>query len=108
MASDHAGFALKEQLTAELESGGHIVTDYGTDDQAACDLVDFAYPAALAVGKEVVDRAILIGGVGYGSAMIANRILGVDAVVCQDPFCATLARSHSNSNVLYLRPLDEI
>ena len=71
-------------------------------DESACDLVDFAYPAALAVGRGETARAVLIDGVGYGSAMIANRVAGVDAVVCQDPFCASLARSHSDSNVLCL------
>jgi ribose 5-phosphate isomerase B len=102
MASDHAGFGLKEELKVLLTTGGHDVVDFGTEDEAACDLVDHAYPAALAVGRRDVDRAILVDGVGYGSAMIANRILGVDAVVCQDPFCAALARSHSDSNVLCL------
>jgi ribose 5-phosphate isomerase B len=102
MASDHAGFELKRDLRALLAAGGHDVVDCGAEDESACDLVDYAYPAALAVGRREVDRAILVDGVGYGSAMIANRVLGVDAVVCQDPFCATLARSHSDSNVLCL------
>jgi ribose 5-phosphate isomerase B len=100
LASDHAGFALKEEIKALLAGQGHETTDFGTGDEAACDLADFAYPAALAVGRGEVDRAVLVDGVGYGSAMIANRVLGVDAVVCQDPFCAALARSHSDSNVL--------
>lgn len=102
MASDHAGVELKGELKELLTAGGHDIVDFGTDDESACDLVDHAYPAALAVGRREVDRAILVDGVGYGSAMIANRIRGVDAVVCQDPFCATLARSHSDSNVLCL------
>ncbi len=49
-----------------------------------------------------MDRGIFVDGVGYGSALIANRIAGVDAVVCQDPFCAALARQHTDSNVLCL------
>ncbi len=102
LASDHAGFALKEEIEALLEADGHDTVDFGTADESACDLADFAYPAALAVGKGEVARAVLIDGVGYGSAMIANRIAGVDAVVCQDPFCASLARAHSDSNVLCL------
>jgi ribose 5-phosphate isomerase B len=100
LASDHAGFSLKEEIKAQLTGDGHEVTDFGTGDEAPCDLVDFAYPAALAVGRGEVDRAIMVDGVGYGSAMIANRVRGVDAVVCQDPFCAGLARSHTDSNVL--------
>ncbi len=100
LASDHAGFALKQEVDAWLAGQGHQTVDFGTDSEAACDLVDFAYPAALAVGRGEVDRAVMVDGVGYGSAMIANRIRGVDAVVCQDPFCAGLARTHSDSNVL--------
>jgi ribose 5-phosphate isomerase B len=100
LASDHAGFSLKEEIKTLLAGQGHETTDFGTDSEAACDLVDFAYPAALAVGRSEVDRAILVDGVGYGSAMIANRVRGVDAVVCQDPFCAGLARTHTDSNVL--------
>jgi ribose 5-phosphate isomerase B len=102
LASDHAGFALKREVLAQLAADGHETVDFGTNDESACDLVDFAYPAALAVGRGEAARGILIDGVGYGSAMIANRIAGVDAVVCQDPFCAALARSHSDSNVLCL------
>jgi ribose 5-phosphate isomerase B len=60
------------------------------------------HPAALAVANGEVDRAILVDGVGYGSAMIANKLPGVFAAVCQDPFCAGLARSHSDTNVLCL------
>jgi ribose 5-phosphate isomerase B len=54
------------------------------------------------VGNGDVDRGIFVDGVGYGSAMIANKVRGVYAAVCQDPFCAGLARSHSNTNALCL------
>ncbi|MFT8312633.1 MAG: ribose 5-phosphate isomerase B [Clostridium sp.] len=100
MANDHAGFELKEEIKAILESQGHEVIDFGTHSKDSCDLPDFVYPAALAVGKGEVDRGIFVDGVGYGSALIANRIYGVTAVVCQDPFCAKLARQHTDSNVL--------
>jgi ribose 5-phosphate isomerase B len=100
LASDHAGFSLKEEIEAVLRDQGVEVEDFGTDDEEACDLPDFVYPAALAVGAGRVDRGIFVDGVGYGSALIANRIHGVYAAVCQDPFCATLARSHSDTNVL--------
>ncbi len=102
LASDHAGFGLKQEIATLLAADGHDLVDFGADDESPCDLADHVYPAALAVGRGEVDRGILIDGVGYGSAMIANRVLGVDAVVCQDPFCATLARSHTDSNVLCL------
>ena len=100
LANDHAGYALKEEVKGLLISLGHEVVDFGTHNEEAADLPDYIYPASLAVGKGEVDRGIFVDGVGYGSAMIANKIPGVFAAVCQDPFCAQLARSHSNTNVL--------
>ncbi|CAM3154923.1 RpiB/LacA/LacB family sugar-phosphate isomerase [Sporolactobacillus spathodeae] len=100
MASDHAGYELKEELKKWLEQEGHEVLDFGTNSTESCDLSDFVYPAALAVGKKEAERGIFVDGVGYGSALIANRIYGVTAAVCQDPFCAKLARQHTDSNVL--------
>ena len=100
LASDHAGFSLKKEIEAVLKGQGAETKDFGTHDEEACDLPDFVYPAALAVGRGEVDRRIFVDGAGYGSALIANRVHGVDAAVCQDPFCASLARSHSDTNVL--------
>lgn len=102
LAGDHAGFQMKEEVKKYLESLGHETVDFGPFSEESCDLPDFIYPASIAVGKKEVDRGIFIDGVGYGSAMIANKIHGVFAAVCQDPFCAGLARSHSNTNVLCL------
>lgn len=102
VANDHAGTALKREVAAWLEAHGHEVTDFGTHDEASCDLSDYVYPAALAVARGDCDRGVFVDGVGYGSALIANRILGNTAVVCQDPFCARLAREHTDSNVLCL------
>ena len=102
LAGDHAGFSLKEEIKKYLESLNHEVVDFGPFDDQGCDLPDFVYPASLAVSKNEVDRGIFIDGVGYGSAMIANKIHGVYAAIAQDPFVASLARSHSNTNVLCL------
>ena len=100
MASDHAGLELKQTITKLLESMGHEVTDFGTHTSDAADLPDFVYPAALAVSNGECERGIFVDGVGYGSAMIANKVKGIFAAVCQDSFCAELARSHSDTNVL--------
>ncbi|MBE6072350.1 MAG: RpiB/LacA/LacB family sugar-phosphate isomerase [Clostridium butyricum] len=100
MANDHAGYSLKEEIKKYLESEGHEVVDFGTHNEDACDLSDYVYEASLAVSHNKVDRGIFVDGVGYGSAMIANKIYGVYAAVCQDPFCAALAREHSDTNVL--------
>lgn len=100
MASDHAGLELKKTITKLLESMGHEVQDFGTHTSDAADLPDYVYPAALAVSKGECERGIFVDGVGYGSAMIANKVKGIFAAVCQDSFCAELARSHSDTNVL--------
>jgi ribose 5-phosphate isomerase B len=100
MANDHAGTSLKFELALWLRSEGHEVVDFGTDNEQAADLPDYIYPAALAVARGEVDRGVFVDGVGYGSAMIANKLPGVYAAVAQDPFCARLAREHSNTNVL--------
>lgn len=102
LASDHAGYTLKTEIADLLTSMGHQVSDFGAPGTDPADLPDHVYPAALAVGRGEADRGIFVDGVGYGSALIANRIAGVDAVVCQDPFCARLAREHTASNVLCL------
>ena len=100
MANDHAGTALKNQIKEWLEAQGHEVVDFGTYDEEGCDLSDFVYPAAQAVSKGECERGIFVDGVGYGSAMIANKLRGVFACVCQDPLCAELARGHNDANVL--------
>lgn len=102
MACDHAGYKLKETIKELLLSLGHEVIDFGTNQEGSCDLPDFIYPASLAIAKKECDKGIFVDGVGYGSAMIANKIYGVYAAVAQDPFVASLASSHSNTNVLCL------
>ena len=102
MANDHAGTEMKNEIKAYLISQGYEVKDFGTFDNESCDLSDFVYPAALAVAKGECDRGIFCDGVGYGSALIANKISGCYAAVCQDPLCATLARQHTDSNILCL------
>lgn len=100
LANDHAGTALKHEIAVWLRTQGHEVVDFGAPDEQPCDLPDHVYPAALALARGEVERAVFVDGVGYGSAMIANKLPGVFAAVAQDPFCATLARSHSDTNCL--------
>ena len=100
MANDHAGTQLKNEIKKYLEEQGHEVKDFGTYTEEAADLSDYVYPAALAVAKGECERGIFVDGVGYGSALIANKINGIYAASCQDPFCAQLSREHTDSNVL--------
>ncbi len=100
VACDHAGFNLKEEVKKLLQNQGHEVLDFSTDCEEVCDLSDYIYPAALAVSKGKAERGIFIDAEGYGCALIANKISGLYATVCQDPFCAQLSRAHCNTNVL--------
>ena len=97
MANDHAGTRMKYEIKALLENMGHEVVDFGTYDENAADLPDYVYPAALAVARGECDRGIFVDG-----AMIANKICGIYAAVCQDPLCAALSRQHNDTNVLCL------
>ena len=102
MACDHAGIELKEEIKIYLQNEGHEVIDFETNHEESCDLPDYVYPASVAVSEGQVERKILVDGLGYGSAMIVNKLPGIFAAVCQDPFCTSLARSHSTPNVICL------
>ena len=102
MACDHAGIELKEEIKIYLQNEGHEVIDSETNHEESCDLPDYVYPASVAVSEGQVERKILVDGLGYGSAMIVNKLPGIFAAVCQDHFCTSLARSHSNPNVICL------
>ena len=102
VASDHAGFALKEHLKSRLEALGHQVEDYGVPDERAADYADVGRPAAQAVAYGKADRAVLIDGAGIAMSMVANRIAHVRAVVCNEAYSAEMARSHNDANVLCL------
>ena len=102
MGCDHAGFETKCAVKKFVMDKGHEVQDFGTNSADAVDYPDFIYPAALAVSEGRADRAILIDCAGYPSAAIANMLYGVSAAVCFDTVCASLARQHSNTNVLCL------
>ena len=82
LATDHAGFALKEEIKKSLQENGHKVTDHGAlEYNKQDDYPDFIFPAARAVAKDPDSFGIIMGGSGQGEAMAANRIKGVRAVV---------------------------
>ncbi len=105
LATDHAGFALKEFLKEHLQRAGHSIEDCGAYAyEKADDYPDFIKKAALGVQKDPETKAILLGYSGQGEAMIANRYKGVRAAVyyggTQD--IILLSREHNNANVLSL------
>lgn len=100
LGCDHAGFALKESLKAFLEEEGHEVTDLGTDSEEAVDYPDVSAAAGRAVVEGRADRGIVLGGSGQGEQIAANKVHGVRAALCNDPYLAELSRRHNDANVL--------
>jgi len=102
LASDHAGFTLKQQVQLFLEDNGAKVHDFGCSNTDSCDYPDFAHPLAEAVEKGEFEFGIVICSTGNGITMTANKHQGVRAALCWDTKLAELARQHNNANVLGL------
>ena len=102
IASDHAGFEMKERLRVALSDMGFDVQDIGTHSAASTDYADYAHPLAEEVSKGVVRRGVLMCGTGLGMSYVANRYPGVRAAVAWTPEIAALARKHNDANVLVL------
>ena len=102
IASDHAGFELKEALEAELKSLGYEVDDLGPASEASTDYADFAHPLAQRVSSGEAERGVLLCGTGLGMSYTANRYPHVRAAVAWTPEIAALAREHNDANVLVL------
>jgi ribose 5-phosphate isomerase B len=102
IASDHAGFELKERLRAALERRGYVVEDLGPASDASTDYADYAHPLAERVSRGAAQRGILMCGTGLGMSYAANRHPHVRAAVAWAPEIAELARRHNDANVLVL------
>ncbi len=100
MASDHAGFKLKEELKMMVRELGHDVRDFGTHSEDTVDYPDFVVLAADAVSRGECDRAIVLGGSGNGEAIVANKVPGIRCALCHGVTTAQLARAHNDANVL--------
>lgn len=102
IGSDHAGFALKEKISAKLKNDGVTVVDVGP---ATADRVDYpVYGAKVAnlIAAAAGDYGIVICGSGIGISIAANKVAGIRAALCGEPLSAKLAREHNDANVLAL------
>lgn len=102
IASDHAGFVLKEKLIKYLLRKRLAVKDLGTYTQDSCDYPFYAYLLAKAISQKKSPRGILICKTGIGNSIVANRFPGVRASLCLSVKMAKLTRQHNDSNVLVL------
>ena len=102
IGADHAGYELKQRLTAALQRQGHEVLDLGTHGTQSVDYPDFAGAVAGAVAAGRAERGLLVCGTGIGMSIRANREPGVRAAKCNDPLEARMCRAHNDANVLCL------
>jgi RpiB/LacA/LacB family sugar-phosphate isomerase len=103
LGSDHAGFALKQQLAAQLlEREACTVVDMGAYDAAPSDYPDYAEAVGRAVLEGRAERGILICGSGVGAAIAANKLSGIRAGLCHDTWSAHQGVEHDEMNVLVL------
>lgn len=101
IASDHAGFSLKELVVEEFQKSDIKITDLGCDSTNSVDYPDFAQKLSTQISQES-DFGILICGSGIGISIAANRFKHIRAALCHNLESATLARKHNNANVICL------
>ncbi len=102
LASDHAGFELKQHVIAWLEAKGWAYKDFGTYSSDSCDYPDFAHPLAQAVEGGECYPGIAICGSGEGISMTLNKHQGIRAALCWRSDIAHLSRLHNDANVLVM------
>ncbi len=102
IASDHAGYHLKEALRTRLIAQGHQVQDFGTNSTDSTDYPDYAALVGHQVANRSVDRGILVCYSGVGMSIAANKIQGVRAALGVNPDEVRLTRAHNDANILTL------
>ena len=100
MGSDHVGYAMKNELAEHLKSLGHKIDDLGAHSEERTDYPIFGKAVATAVVSGRADCGILVCGTGVGISIAANKIKGIRAVVCSEPYSAMLSKQHNNTNIL--------
>ena len=102
VASDHAGFRLKEELVPVIRSLGHEVIDVGTHGTESVDYPDYAVAGCQVVLRGDAERAILLCGSGVGMSVVANKLPGIRAANIEDVYSAHQGVEHDDMNVLVL------
>ncbi len=102
IASDHAGFDLKQALGACLRELGHEVIDLGAHNTDPSDYPDYAEAVGLAIRHGRAERGVLVCGSGVGASVAANKLPGIRAGLCHDSYSAHQGVEHDDINVLVL------
>jgi ribose 5-phosphate isomerase B len=100
LASDHAGFALKQHLVQWLIAAGHDAIDLGTNSEEPVDYPPLCAAAARAVVRGDAVLGVVLGGSGQGEQIAANKVDGARAALCHDEWMAEMARRHNDANIL--------
>ncbi|MBR6014825.1 MAG: ribose 5-phosphate isomerase B [Firmicutes bacterium] len=100
IASDHGGFALKQNVIMYLEAEGHEVSDLGCYSEESVDYPQFGRTCAQAVARHQADRGIVICGSGIGISIAANKVKGIRCALCTSVEMAKLSRQHNDANML--------
>ena len=100
VASDHAGFALKDELAAWLRDSGHVILDLGTNGPESVDYPEFGARLANAVASGEADRGVAVCGSGIGISIAVNRNPHCRCARVDDPLSARLSREHNDANVI--------
>lgn len=100
IGNDHVAVELKNHITKYVESKGYTVVNFGTDTPDSCDYPIYGEKVANAVASGECDLGILICGTGIGISLAANKVKGIRAAVCSEPYSARLTRQHNNANII--------
>jgi len=102
IASDHGGYALKEELKTYLQSRKIEILDLGTNSEESVDYPQFGFACGEAVASGNAERGVVCCGTGIGVSIAANKVKGVRCALCTSVEMAELARKHNNANMLAL------
>ena len=100
IGNDHAAVELKNIIKEHLEGQGHEVINVGTDTNASCDYPVYGEKVGRLVASGEAEAGVLICGTGVGISIAANKVKGVRACVCSEPYTAKLSKMHNNSNII--------
>lgn len=100
IGNDHVAVDMKNEIKAYLESQGHEVINVGTDSSERFNYPVSGYKVAKMVANGEVDRGVLICGTGVGISLAANKVHGIRACVCSEPYTAKLSRQHNCTNII--------
>lgn len=102
LASDHAGFKLKEKIKKFLVDNNYDIMDLGTNSESSVDYPIYAHKAAQAVASGQCEKGIVCCGTGIGVSIAANKVRGIRCALVHNEYTAEMCKKHNNSNMIAL------